>query len=217
LENVAFRTSKTFDSNPAAVAAWLRQGEIEGSRGPSKPWDPKAFRETLHELRALTREKDPNVFLPELKRRCALCGVAVEVLRAPTGCRASGATWFLGSQKALILLSFRYLSDDHFWFSFFHEAGHLMLHGDVLFLETPEMVSSAEEQEANQFAEDILVPPKYRSEMLNLATDGRDVMRFARRIGISPGIVVGQLQHVGRLERRQLNNLKRRYKWGNSS
>jgi plasmid maintenance system antidote protein VapI len=29
LEAVAFRTSPSFDSRPAAVAAWLRQGEIE--------------------------------------------------------------------------------------------------------------------------------------------------------------------------------------------
>lgn len=214
LETAAFRTSRTFESKPGTVAAWLRRGEIESAGVACKPWNPVRFRQALHQIRALTREKDPNVFFPELQRLFAECGVAAVILRAPSGCRASGATRFLTPSKALILLSFRYLSDDQFWFSMFHEAAHLILHENTaIFLDGPNMPHNKEEEEANQFAADVLVPLRHKSHMLKLPVNGRAVMRFAREIGVSPGIVVGQLQHLGHLEYRQLNNLKQRYKW----
>src|SRR5262245_53695423 len=126
----AFRTSPSFDSQPSAVAAWLRQGEIETEAFDCNHWDPIRFRESLADIRSLTRQKEPRRFIPALQRCCAESGVAVAIVRAPKGCRASGATRFLTRHKALLMLSFRYLTDDQFWFTFFHEAGHLLLHGD---------------------------------------------------------------------------------------
>jgi HTH-type transcriptional regulator/antitoxin HigA len=214
LEMAVFRTSSSFDSQPGAVAAWLRQGEIEAASIDCKPWDAKRFRKALSSIRPLTRKKDPSFFLPELQKRCAECGVAVVIVRAPTGCRASGATRFVSTNKALLLLSFRYLSDDHFWFTFFHEAGHLILHGQqALFLEGAGMSSNKEEEEANEFAARVLIPPELEAAMLDLGLNGREVIRFARLAGVSPGIVVGQLQHIGKIKRNQLNTLKRRFRW----
>lgn len=210
----AYRTSPTFKSAPGAVAAWIRQGEIAASSIECGLWDPDRFRQELTGLRELTREKDPQEFLPELIKRCAACGVAVVVQRAPKLCRASGVVRFLCPSRPTILLSFRYLSDDHFWFTFFHEAGHLVLHGDrCIFLEGDDTLTTDEETEANEFAAEILIPAEFRAEMLRLPVDGRAVMRFARRVGVSPGIVVGQLQHYERFLPRQLNNLKRRFTW----
>jgi plasmid maintenance system antidote protein VapI len=126
LQTAMFRTSYSFDSRPASVAAWLRQGEIEAEAIDCNPWNSKHFQESLLYIRSLTRNKNPRFFLPELKKCCAANGVAVSVVRSPSGCRASGATRFLSRDKALLLLSFRYLTDDHFWFTFFR-SGHLLL------------------------------------------------------------------------------------------
>lgn len=214
-EMVAFRTSPAFDSRPAAVAAWLRQGEIEADAIACGPWDAERFRESFASIRALTRKKDPKHFLPELVKRCAESGVAVVVVRAPSGCRASGATRFLSRDKALLMLSFRYLTDDQFWFTFFHEAGHLLLHGNEgFFLEGATRPSTKEETEANEFAARTLIPPEAQEALMALPLDGRQVIRFAVRLGVSPGIVVGQLQHLKKITHRQLNSLKRRYTWG---
>lgn len=215
LEMTAFRTSSSFRSQHGAVATWLRQGQIESDLIDCKNWDAKLFEKQLRTIRHLTRQKDPASFIPELQKRCAACGVAVVIVRAPSGCRASGATRFLSLSKALLLLSFRYLSDDHFWFTFFHEAGHLILHGKkVLFLEGPDLLSTKEEEEANEFAARLLIPLEFQARLQDLSANGIAVMRFAKLVGVSPGIVVGQLQHRGRIRRNQLNNLKRRFKWG---
>lgn len=213
-EKFAFRTSPSLDSRPGAVAAWLREGEIEAQRINCAPWNPDRFRAVLSSIRSLTREKDPVRFLPKLQDQCAECGVAVVIVRCPAGCRASGATRFLTKEKALLLLSFRFLTDDHFWFSFFHEAGHLLLHGTKgFFLEGEDTPRTIQEEEANEFAAQILVPPAFQSEMLALQVNSRQVIRFAMHVGVSPGIIVGQLQHMGKFRRNQLNGLKRRYEW----
>ena len=107
---VAFRTSPSFDSRPGAVAAWLRRGEIESGGLQCASWGATRFAKSLLAIRPLTREKDPRLFIPELQKLCAAAGVAAAVVRAPSGCRASGATRFLSPKKALLLLSFRYLS-----------------------------------------------------------------------------------------------------------
>ena len=214
LLRVAFKTSPTFESDPGAVAAWIRQGEIEASKIEFGTWDPARFRKEMPAIRELTREKDPDVFIPELIQRCAACGVAVVILRAPKKCRASGVSRFLTPTRPLLMLSFRYLSDDHFWFAYFHEVGHLLLHGESrIFLEGEGRLSTAEEEEANTFAANALIPVEFHDELLNLPTNGVAVMRFARHVGVSPGIVVGQMQHRGILRRNQLNNLKRRFTW----
>ena len=215
LSEAAFRTSPTFHSQFGAVTVWIRQGELEGNKINCKPWNITKFRDAILEIRnSITKKKKPEDFIPELRRLCANCGVAVVVVPAPKGCTASGAALFLSSKKALIILSLRYLSDDHFWFSFFHEAAHLILHGKKdLFLDGKAIQSSKEEEEANEFAQNILIPSEFMDEFMELRVNGIEVVRFARKIGLSPGIVVGQLQHIGKLNYRQLNNLKVRYSW----
>ncbi len=211
---VAFRRSQSFGSRPAAVAAWLRQGEIEAESIDCRPWSSGLFGESLTRIRSLTRRKDPRQFIPELQEMCANSGVAVAVVRAPSGCPASGATRFLSRQKALLLLSFRYLSDDQFWFSFFHEAGHLLLHGENgFFLEGMEGTNSEQEQEANEFAGRTLVPAEFQARLFSLPANTESVIRFAVRVGVSPGVIVGQLQHYKKLHHGQLNTLKRRFTW----
>ncbi len=213
-QKFAFRTSPSFESRPAAVAAWLRQGELEAEKIDCAPWNAQHFQAALSEIRGLTREKDPEVFLPELQRICAQAGVAVVIVRAPADCHASGATRFVTPQKAMLLLSFRFLSDDQFWFSFFHEAGHILLHGkQEVFIEGIETPNASPEQEANEFAASTLVPPQYESELMRVRSNKYDLVRFARRIGVSPGIVVGQLQHYGKIKHNHFNGLKRRYTW----
>lgn len=209
-----FRVSPSFEAQPGAVAAWLRKGEIEAAKMACSPWNADAFESSLASIRSLTREKDPDRFVPMLRRSCQETGVAVAIVRCPRGCHASGATRFIAHDKALLLLSFRYLSDDQFWFSFFHEAAHLLLHSHrELFVEGIGAQNSQAELEASDFAYRVLIPLQHRLELLNLRQSKFEIVRFARRIGVSPGIVVGQLQHYGKIQPNHFNGLKRRYEW----
>lgn len=218
LSAVAFRTSLAYSSHMGAVSAWLHWAELRSREIDYATWNAVKFQNNLSLMRTLTRRKEPSVFLPALTKMCAECGVALVVAPAPTGCRASGATRFLTPQKALIVLSFRYRSDDQFWFTFFHEAGHLILHGaDALFLEDGSDVTADEEAEANEFAARTLLPMALMPALLQLRPQAREIIRFAVKAGVSPGVIVGQLQYLGRIGRDRLNSLKRRYRWDAST
>jgi HTH-type transcriptional regulator/antitoxin HigA len=213
-EQVRFRTSFAHTTNPVAVAAWLRQGVRAARQIQCVPWDPEKLRAALPAIRALVRTKKPASFFPKLVEIGRACGVAIVFVRTPAGCRASGATHFESDDKAIIQLSFRYRADDHFWFTVFHEVGHLLLHPtSQLFVEGQDYESTEEESEANRFASAVLLPDEFESELHSLRRDFRAYARLAKRIGISPGVLVGQMQKRGLLQHKQMNFLKERYDW----
>jgi HTH-type transcriptional regulator / antitoxin HigA len=212
----AYRTSPTFTPRLESVAAWLRQGELKASEIKCKPWNIELFKSKLLEIRRLTRKRAPKEFIPELINMCAECGVAVAIVRTPQGCQASGATYFISPTRAIMLLSFRYLSDDQFWFTFFHEAGHLVLHGpDAVFIEETrkDRTITKEEEEANEFASNLLIPPKIKAFLRKMPINKQAILRVSVAAGVSRGIVVGQLQHMGRIDFSKYNAYKRRYNW----
>ena len=180
------------------------------------PYSREEFRSRLEMLRSLTLEADPGKFVPLMQESCAEAGVAVVLAPAPRGCPASGATRWLSKDKALLMLSLRYKSNDHLWFSFFHEAGHILLHRKkLMFLEmngNGRQVEKAEAQ-ANKFAAGLLIPPRYHSELFEIPKSRAGVEAFARKVGVAPGIVVGRMQHEGILPYTHLNDLKVRYSW----
>jgi Zn-dependent peptidase ImmA (M78 family) len=114
----------------------------------------------------------------------------------------------------MLILSFRHLSDDHFWFTFFHEIAHLLLHKATLtFIDGEEKLSNKMESEANEFAERVLIPPSRRDDLMDLSPRRESIIRFAYSVGVSAGVVVGQLQHYRVIRPNQLNHLKRRFDW----
>jgi HTH-type transcriptional regulator/antitoxin HigA len=212
---VAYRQHNHLEIFPEAVSAWLRQGEIDASRIVCSPYDKSAFREALDQIRTLTWEA-PEVFVPKMVELCAQAGVAVVFVPCIPKTGVSGATRWLNSNKALIQLSMRYRTNDHLWFTFFHEAGHILLHGKKeLFLEGTNGLDENKENEANKFAQEELIS---KAEFSNFARRGlfskAAIYEFSERIGIAPGIVVGQLQHADLLPITFCNDLKQHYQWG---
>lgn len=211
---VAYRQTQKHEVLPEAVSAWLRQGEIEASQIACQPFDKKAFRTALDQVRALTTES-PDVFIPKLIQLCADAGVAVVFVPSLPKTGVSGATRWLNKDKAVIQLSLRYKSDDHLWFTFFHEAGHILLHGKKeMFLEGTNGLANEKEEEANAFASKELIPTKALKQFIaNTRLTKANIKHFANEVGIAPGIVVGQLQHAEVLPRTHCNDLKQFYKW----
>lgn len=211
---VAYRRSESVISHAEAISAWLRQGEIQAQSIECAPFNEQAFKQALKEILALTREPDPKVFIPTLGDMCARCGVAVVFVPELPKMGVSGATRWVMKDKALIQLSLRYKTDDHLWFTFFHEAAHILKHGKkALFLEGNGM-SDEHEEEANLFASNFLIPVREFNRFVERSRFSKAaVVAFAQQLGIAPGIVVGQLQHHGYLPFTHLNGVKQSYRW----
>jgi HTH-type transcriptional regulator/antitoxin HigA len=219
VQNARYRFAGSTKLNQEAVAAWLRRAEVETEGMIVSPWNAVMFEDALRsDIRSLTVERDPKVFVPKLVELAAASGVIVTVLRAPRGCQASGAARFVGDRPQVVL-SARYLTDDHFWFTFVHECGHLLLHGKTTtyvdqFEETPENNANSEESEASAFAADLLLSAESLRALPTGSPKPLAIRRLARDAGVAPGIVVGQLQHLGRIGFGSgLNRFKRHYRW----
>lgn len=208
----AFRRSQKLASDPYALAAWLKRGEHLARDQECAAFSEGRFEKALVEARKLSETMNANT-VAALIRLCADSGVLLVVVPELPGSRASGAARWVGG-KPFIQLSLRHRTDDHFWFTFFHEAGHIRLHGKAAaFIDESDgkPAQDTKEREANTFAAEFLIAPAQLQEFL-AAHGGRvsqtAVERFARALSISPGIVVGQLQHRRHIPFSHLNALK---------
>jgi addiction module HigA family antidote len=212
---VDYRRHDKHEIFPEAISAWLRKGELEAAAIDCQPFDKAAFRQALDDIRSLTAELDPARFVPALQQRCAQAGVAVVFVPCLPKTAVSGATRWLNTDKAIIQLSLRYKTNDHLWFTFFHEAGHILLHGKKeLFIEGTDGMDGEKEEQANAFAEEQLLPRKALNALVARPPFSKAAIRhLAREVGVAPGIVVGQLQHKKLLPQTHCNDLKIRYCW----
>jgi addiction module HigA family antidote len=191
---VAARRSACFESQPGAASAWIRQGELQAQKMECKPYNKDVFQQALNTIRSMTR-KEPDVFEPEMKRLCAEAGVAVSLVREMKKVPWNGATKWLSSPKAMILLCLRGKGEDKFWFSFFHEAGHVLHDSKKDLLINDGSIDDPREERANQFAAEYLIPSRHDSAIRTFRSKG-EISNLADELGISPGIVAGRYQYL---------------------
>jgi HTH-type transcriptional regulator/antitoxin HigA len=210
----SFRISLAFTNENAAIAAWLRHGEKRTEELSLPPYDEKKFKENLAEIRTLTLKK-PEHFKPQLKRLCNEAGVNIVFSPQLPKASISGAVRWMGNHP-LIQLSVRGKYNDKFWFTFFHEAAHILLHGKKeFFLEgmEEEINEKQKEDEANDYSANFLIPQQdFQSFVEKKDFSPNAILRFAKSIGIHSGIVVGRLQNEDYLTYSQLADMKQSLK-----
>lgn len=207
-----FRVGTCREPSDCALIAWLRAGQLAAYEIQTGAFDARALRALLPELRGMTVQR-PRAVVPRLQELLAERGVAFAVIPHLPKTAAQGATHWLGPNKVVLQLSVRYKWADVFWFSLFHELGHLLLHGKrEVFVNRTDREHTGAEAEADRFAADTLIPPaEYERLVAARPIRGMAVRSFAREIGVHPGIVVGRLQHDRAIKRSEMNALRERY------
>jgi addiction module HigA family antidote len=206
----AARRSRAFASHPGCTATWLRLGEIAAQKTACHDYDRATFMRTVLQIRGLT-VRDPAAGIPEVQRLCAEVGVAVVLVPEIRRARWHGASWWMTPSKAVIELNLRGKKDDQFWFSFFHEAGHILHDSKKDVFINDQSEDDPIEQKANTFARNTLIPPDRIAVLKTLRTD-TEARAFATSLGIAPGIVAGRYQWETRRYDR-FNKLKRTLVW----
>jgi len=210
--NVAYRRSATYKSQPESIATWLRIGELMSESVECAAFNKKKFKAALSEIKEATNEP-VEIFQKIMIESCRNSGVSLVFVPELPKTHVSGATKWLNSNRAMIILSLRHKMDDHFWFSFFHEAGHILLHGKTeVFIENNKSDRSKKEVEADVFASNFLIPKSNYKKLTSLNKfSGQLILAFAQELNLAPGIIVGRLQHDGLIPYNWLNKLKRKF------
>lgn len=210
---VAYRHSPSFESRAPSLSAWLRLAEVEAEAQAVQDYDKTSFVAALKEIRQLTRAELPGA-LRQARRLCNDAGVALVWVKPLPKAHVSGAAWWLSPRKPVIALSGRHLADDQIWFSLFHEAAHILLHGKRSYFVDDGKTGNGDEAQADRWAGNFLVAHSAWRRFIDAGRfDAPHVQAFAAQQRIAPGIVVGRLQREEHLPWAALNELKTRTKW----
>lgn len=209
--SASYRKTKEEQADNGAISAWLRLGEIEAEKTSAPKYSKSKFESAVKKIRELTAQS-PADFSPILSELCLESGVKLLFVKSITKAHVSGVARWLNGHSPIIQLSLYGKTNDKFWFTFFHEAAHILLHSDEkndIFLDNTEFKSlDQKEQEANTWAGNILIPEKYRYELLGLRCR-EEILEFSEKINVHPGIIVGRLQHESQISHKSvLNGLK---------
>jgi HTH-type transcriptional regulator/antitoxin HigA len=216
----AFRVSDHKSVSHEAIASWIQAGRIRAAEIKTAPFDKKRLKASLLEIRDAMSMEDVNHAIEKIREMLASCGVAFVLLPHFKKTKVNGATfWIDDRNKAVIVMSLKGGYSDMFWFSLFHEIGHILLHDKrEVFLEDgySDTALEQQEEEANRFARDFLIPP----DRFEQFTDKGDFSpqaaeMFAEDLGIKPSIVIGRLMHDGwvKFGDYRLNPMRNQYKW----
>lgn len=195
-----FRKSDVHQTELGSIAAWLRIGEIERQKMALPEFDKDNFKSALIEIRPLVR-KHPENFAERLRDICFKVGVAVVYTACLPKAPVSGAVRWVGGNP-LIQLTDRNKTNDHFWFAFFHEAGHIMLHGKKeVFIESFEGYEGDEEKEreADAYAANQLLPATFINDLPKEKITEEDIRKVARIYETHPAIVLGRLRRMDKI------------------
>lgn len=202
------------------IAAWLRRGEIlASSQNTGCEFNEEKFRKNLREIRKLTVLTDFSKIREGIQELCNDAGVKYAPTRELPSLGINGAMRWIG-EYPVIQQSLRGKSHDAFWFTFFHEAWHvLQKQKRSLFLDADFLVGedATREAEADAMAAEILIPKvQYMDFIARNAKKSRVAIEaFADSVGIHQGIVVGRLQRENRIpwNNGPLNKLKAKIDW----
>lgn len=198
------------------TSSWLRQGQlIAQSTFTDMPvYERSKFRQILKKIRTLTVAEEN--FIPELKHLCEEAGVKLLLVKELPKSGISGAAfWIRNGEIPCIQMNLRYKKNDHFWFTFFHEAAHIIKeHKKYIFIDCEKREETDIEKEADRMAGNWLIPEgDYQRFVERNLFYEEDIIKFSLEMGIHPGIVVGRLQHDTKIPWNWHNKLKQSLEW----
>lgn len=216
---VNFRTgiATVEDKNIINSRAWLQTALNVAARIETAPFNADKLKAYIPEIRTMTLQ-DPEVFLPRLREIFSDCGVAFVLLPYLKNSGINGAVKWINQDRVVLAMNDRRLNADTFWFSLFHEIKHVLQQKTkTVFVSSSkqEMKAMDEklEEEADIFAQNTLIPIRdYRQFAPSRYTSDAEIIAFAKKIGIHPGVVAGRLQHDHIIAQNRCSSLKEQYK-----
>ena len=192
---------QSYLSNSMIQKAWVKRANQLAKIVHAQKYDESKLSNLFSELKDLRQFVDSIREIPTL---LAKYGIRLVIVEAILGMKMTGACFWLDNNKPVIALTLTYDRVDNFWHTLFHELDHIE-HKEgqktpILENVTPEEDDQKEpesEQRANKRAAHEIVDydeiQGFIARTNPLFTLDR-IKGFSKRLGVHPGIVVGQLQ-----------------------
>lgn len=206
LSKIACRRLAETEKGNLALLAWAQKAKLEARAIETSLIDLKTLKKKLPEIRSMT-VMNPVDFCPKLIEMLSGCGIALVFLPHIGGSFLHGAT-FCDGNKIVVGLTVRGKDADKFWFSLFHELGHILL-GHI---NQSDGTTDEDEEAADSFARETLIPTVEFNAFTSLNDFSKtSICSFAQEQNILCGIVVGRLQKEGFINYNRCNDLKTKY------
>lgn len=210
---VAFRKSQTIETNIYVLYVWLRICELIAEKNDVESiYNEEKLKNNIDKIKKCMF-LEINEAIKELKIIFAECGIIFQVVKNFAGAPVQG---FIkkSANKIILSMTIRGAFSDIFWFTLFHEIGHL-LNGDIInsnFIDFTNSKSDIEDK-ADEFASRTLIDEEVFNEFINKQNlTETTIINFAKEQGVQPFIVAGRIQKQ-KNNFRIFSNLRTRYKW----
>jgi HTH-type transcriptional regulator/antitoxin HigA len=185
--------------NPHALEAWQQRVLVRAAEEKKNlpAYDREALDETfLRWLAGLS-------FLPNGPRQACVAledkGIAVVIEPHLDQTHLDGAAMLGTDDRPVIGLTLRHDRLDNFWFTLFHELGHVLKHLSpenpvILDVDIDRKKTGVIETEADRFALDTLIPPGPWSEQVRHLQYAAEIRAAAKRLCVDPAVIAGRLR-----------------------
>lgn len=211
----AFRLSTKSKLDPYVIGAWIRLCQIAGeNRRVSTQFDIKKIDELVAKTKKIMCTEGEDV-QNSLTKLFGEYGIDFSVVRNFRGAPVQGYISKKGDGTYQMVLTIRGAYADIFWFSLFHELGHIV-NGDVVgsinFIDYDK--ESDMEKKANEFASTSLIDPAAYDRFVAYADFSFNAIeKLAKSQNIRPYMVIGRLQREKKIDYTSYSSEKVRYKW----
>ena len=197
------------DEQIKAIRKFLNVATNKSLKTEAPKFNKKKFQDAVKYALTLTRNHEE--FYTLIRKAFMEAGVIFVILPNIEGSKTNGATKKIGD-NIMLMVNDRKLNADSFWFTLFHEIGHI-INGDYGISFDKE--TGQQEEAADIFADDNLIPREQYIEFVQQACfDLQSIREFADSINRDPGIVLGRLQNDKKVDSNDwtLEPLRHKYK-----
>ena len=211
IKQVAFRTSSKHKINIYVLYSWQKICHHYTNKiSVESEFNKELLKSKLEDIKK-TMFLEVSDMTKELEKIFKECGIAFAVVPHFKGAPVQGFIQKTNS-KVILCMTIRQSFSDIFWFTLFHEIGHL-INDDISNNFIDFTFENDEELEADKFASNILIPDKdYNKFITKGELDEASINNFSIKHNVKPGILVGRIQRDID-DYTFLTHLRDRYTW----